>query len=113
MFEIGARFQPPLPGGAGSPLDWGSEEHIRSRLGAAFDLSIERRISRAEADSFEEAWEQMSTRLGPVVMALEALPAGPRDEFARLLIADLRAKVEPNGRVVDDREYFLVTGTRR
>jgi ubiquinone/menaquinone biosynthesis C-methylase UbiE len=113
MFEIAARFQPPPPEGAGTPLDWGSEEHIRRRLGDAFDLSIERRVSRAEADSFDEAWEQISTRLGPVVMALELLPPGPRDEFARLMSADLRAKVRPDGRLVDDREYFLVTGRRR
>lgn len=113
MFEIAARFQPPLPAGAGSPLDWSTEEHVRRRLGDAFELSIERRFSRAEADSFEEAWEQISTRLGPVVTALELLPPGPRDAFERLMIDDLRSKVRPDGRVVDDREYFLVAGVRR
>jgi len=113
MFEIASRFQPPPPDGAGSPLDWGREEHIRELLGPAFELSIERRLSRAEADSLEEAWEQISTRLGPVVMALEVLPPGPREAFERLMVEDLRGKVQADGRIVDDREYLLVTGVRR
>jgi ubiquinone/menaquinone biosynthesis C-methylase UbiE len=113
MFEIAARFQPPPPEGAGSPLDWAREERVRELLGGPFELSIERRFSRVEADSFEEAWEQISTRLGPVVMALEMLPPGPREAFERLMVDDLRAKVQPDGRLVDDREYFLVTGAKR
>src|SRR5581483_1806511 len=113
FFEIGARFAPPPPPGAGAPLDWGREDRIRELLGESFDLTIERRFSRAEADSFDEAWEQVSTRLGPVVMALENLPPGPRDEFVRLLTENVRQAVQPDGRVVDDREYFLVAGTRR
>jgi ubiquinone/menaquinone biosynthesis C-methylase UbiE len=112
IFELGARFAPPPPPGAGSPLDWGDEARIRELFGDAFDLTIERRVSRAEADSFEEVWEQVSTRLGPVVMALELLPPGPRDEFVRLLTEHMRKAVQPDGRVVDDREYFLVTGMR-
>jgi ubiquinone/menaquinone biosynthesis C-methylase UbiE len=113
LFEIGARFAPPPPPGAAGPLDWGDEERIRALLGDAFDLTIERRFSRGEADSFDEVWEEISTRLGPVVMALELLPPGPRDEFQRLLKEHMRKSVQPDGRVVDDREYFLVTGTRR
>lgn len=113
FFEIGARFAPPPPEGAGGPLDWGSEARIRELLGESFDLTIERRFSHQESDSFEEAWEQVSTRLGPVVMALENLPPGPRDEFIRLLRELMRQGQQPDGRLVDDREYFLVTGTRR
>ena len=112
FFEIGARFAPPPPPGAGGPLDWGDETRIRDLLGDAFDLTVERRVSRAEADSFEEVWQDVSTRLGPVVMALELLPPGPRDEFIRLNRESLERSVQPDGRVVDDREYFLVTGTR-
>ena len=113
MFEIGARFAPPPPPGAGTPLDWGDEDRIRTLLGDTFDLTIERRLSRAESDSLYEAWEQVSTRLGPVMMALENLPPGPREEFERAMLDLLRTSVQPDGRLVDDREYFLVTGTRR
>jgi ubiquinone/menaquinone biosynthesis C-methylase UbiE len=113
FFEIGARFAPPPPPGAGGPLDWGDESRIRELLGESFDLTIERRFSRQESDSFEETWEQVSTRMGPVVMALENLPPGPRDEFVRLLREHLRKGLQPDGRLVDEREYFLVTGTRR
>jgi ubiquinone/menaquinone biosynthesis C-methylase UbiE len=113
FFQIGARFAPPPPPGAGGPLDWGDEARIRGLLGDAFELTIERRISHWESASLEEEWQEVSTRLGPVVMALEMLPSGPRDEFIRLLRESMERRLQPDGRLVDDREYFLVTGTRR
>src|SRR5215469_9961240 len=65
MFRTLAPFQPSLPPGAGVPLMWGEEGYVRGKLGGAFDLSIQRQISRQEEESPEYAWEVFSTRFGP------------------------------------------------
>ena len=42
IFRIQADFQPaPPPPGAGSPFDWGREEHVRELLGSDFDLELD------------------------------------------------------------------------
>src|SRR4051794_9807696 len=38
MFKRLASFQPPPPEGAGSPLQWGSEDYTRGLLGDSFEL---------------------------------------------------------------------------
>lgn len=112
MFRTLAQFQPPPPEGAGSPVQWGSEDHVREHFGDTFDLTIERRVSRAEEDSFDEFWTTFSTNFGPLKLLLEN--AGDRRaEIERTVLDHFRTFEQPDGRIVDDREYLLVTGIRR
>lgn len=113
MFQSLAPFQPPPPPGAGSPLMWGREDYVHEKLGDAFDLSIERRISRHEEESPEHAWERFSTRFGPTKTMLDNLPPEKRAEFEAAMLGLMQKRTQPDGRFVDEREYLLVTGTRR
>jgi ubiquinone/menaquinone biosynthesis C-methylase UbiE len=113
MFKVFGAFQPPLPDGAGKPVDWGNESYIRQKLGDAFDLSIERRISHWEDESPEHAWEYFAPRFGPVKMMLDNLDPERRAEFERLARAHFAQGRQTDGSYVDDREYLLVSGTRR
>jgi ubiquinone/menaquinone biosynthesis C-methylase UbiE len=112
MFRLLAQFQPPPPEGAGGPGQWGSEEHVREHLADAFDLTIERRTSRAEDESFDAFWDAYSTNFGPLKLLLEN--AGDRrDEVETAVRGHFSRFEQADGRLVDEREYLLVTGIRR
>jgi SAM-dependent methyltransferase len=113
MFKVFGAFQPPLPPGAGIPLAWGREDYIREKLGDAFDLSIERRISREEDESPEHAWEFFAPRFGPVKTMLENLDEDRRTAFELAAREHFERGRQPDGTFLDEREYLLVTGTRR
>jgi ubiquinone/menaquinone biosynthesis C-methylase UbiE len=113
MFRTLAPFQPPLPPGAGAPVMWGREDYAREKFSDAFDLSIERRISRHEEESAEVAWERFSSRFGPTKMMLDNLPPEKKAEFEQAMLGLMQKRTQPDGRFVDEREYVLVVGTRR
>lgn len=112
MFRALAPFQPPPPPDAGTALQWGSESYVREKLGSAFDLHVERRISRWEAESLEVAWETFSTSFGPIVMLRERQPER-WDELEQTMRGLMQKCVRPDGAIADEREYLLVTGDRR
>jgi ubiquinone/menaquinone biosynthesis C-methylase UbiE len=113
MFKTLGPFQPPPPEGAGNPLQWGSEPYVREKLSSAFELRIERRTSRFENASVDEAWAEMSTKFGPMKTLLENLPPERGAELERAMRDYFGGSVQPDGRVVDDSEYLLVSGLRR
>jgi len=113
MFAAFGPFQPPPPPGAGSPLMWGREDYVHEKLGQAFELSIERRISREEGESPEQAWEYFAPRFGPVKTLLDNLPDERRHEFEQVARAHWEKRRQPDGSYLDEREYLLVTGSRR
>ncbi|HEY2354171.1 MAG TPA: methyltransferase domain-containing protein [Gaiellaceae bacterium] len=113
MFKFFARYQPPPPEGAGAPLQWGVEDHIHELLDDSFDLTIERRISRFEADSLDESWETFSKNFGPVRMLIDNLPPEKAAEFEVAAREHMGRHVQSDGRLIDDREYLLVTGERK
>jgi ubiquinone/menaquinone biosynthesis C-methylase UbiE len=113
MFRVFGAFQPPLPPGAGVPAAWGDEKYVHEKLGDAFELSIERRISRHEDESPEHAWEYFAPRFGPVKTMLENLDAERRTAFELAAREHFEQGRQPDGRYVDEREYLLVTGNRR
>ena len=113
MFKVFGAFQPPLPPGAGAPVAWGQEDYVRSRLGDAFDLEIERRISNFADESPVHAWEYFAPRFGPVKMMLENLEPERREEFEQVAREHFERGRQPDGSYLDEREYLLVTGTRR
>jgi hypothetical protein len=91
----------------------GPEEYVREKLGDAFELSIERRISRLEDESPEHAWDYFAPHFGPVKMLLENLEPDRREEFERTAREHFERGRQPDGSYLDEREYLLVTGTRR
>jgi ubiquinone/menaquinone biosynthesis C-methylase UbiE len=113
MFKFFGKYQPPPPEGAGSPVQWGTEEHIHQMFDGTFDLTIERRMSRQENESLDEFWEFFSKNFGPVRLMLDNLPPERADEFAAATREHVSRYVQPDGRVVDERDYFLVTGIRK
>lgn len=113
MFRLLAPYQPPPPPGAGAPVMWGTEEHVHEKLDDTFAISIERRISRHEEESPERAWEVFSTRFGPTKLLLDNLDPEKRAEFEQTMLEMAQKRTQPDGRFVDEREYLLVTGTRR
>jgi len=113
MFRVLAPFQPPPPPGAGAPLAWGEEDYVRSRLADTFELSIERRISRHVDESPEHAWEYFASRFGPVKMMLDNLDPERRQQCEQAGRAHYEQARQPDGMYLDEREYLLVTGTRR
>jgi hypothetical protein len=92
---------------------WGQEEYVRGKLGATFELSIERRISRHKEESPEYVWEAFSTKFGPTKMLLANLEPARRTEFEQAMRGLMQTHKQPDQSYVDEREYLLVTGTRR
>jgi ubiquinone/menaquinone biosynthesis C-methylase UbiE len=113
MFRFFGQYQPPPPEGAGAPAQWGTEDHVEQLLGGAFDLTIERRMSRFEEESLEASWACFSQNFGPVRMLLDNLPPEKAEEFTAAALEFQGRHVQPDGRLVDNREYLLVTGIRK
>jgi ubiquinone/menaquinone biosynthesis C-methylase UbiE len=113
MLRMLGRFQPPPPPGAGAPLAWGDEQHVRDELADAFDLTYDLRNSRAEEESFDEFWPQFSTNFGPLKLLLENLDPERRSELETAARDHYGRFEQPDGSLVDEREYLLVTGIRR
>ena len=113
LLKLVGRFQPPPPPGAGVPLAWGDEQHVRDELGDDFELAFERRISRAEEASFDEFWPQFSKNFGPLKLLLENLEPERRAELETAVREHFGRQEQSDGRLVDDRVYLLVTGPRR
>ncbi|MGZ4277174.1 MAG: class I SAM-dependent methyltransferase [Solirubrobacteraceae bacterium] len=72
LFATVAKYMPPPPPGFQPPILWGVEDHVRG-LFAGAEVTVERHVSRVEAES-AEAWLAYTERvLGPIVLAKAAL----------------------------------------
>jgi hypothetical protein len=110
FFRTMGPFQPAPP--PSNPLLWGDEEHVRGLLGETFELSFERRTSPVEWESGEAMWEFMSTKFGPLVTLASSLDAARAAEL-RAAVTGLGEQMRLGDKVVDVRDYLLITGTRR
>jgi SAM-dependent methyltransferase len=106
-FRLIGRFQPPPPEGAGSPLDWGREEHARALLEGDFDLRFVRGSSAPTGKSGDEMWELSVTSFGPMKMLHESLDEGRRNELQEAFVDFYDSRVDAS------REYLMILGTRR
>jgi len=113
MFQMLAPFQPPLPDGAGAPLDWGRQEHVEGLLGDAFDLSFETRISTDTGASGESIWQFYVENFGPVKTLAGMLDDGRREELHGAWVDFFETNYRVDGGIEYPREWLLVTGTRR
>jgi len=117
FFGLLAPYMPPPPPGAGSPLEWGSEEHVHALLGervAALDCTrssyVERAVGPAAYRDFFKA------TFGPVIATYADL-AGDPERMAQLdrefLEFATRANEGPAGGPAEYRyEYLLVVARR-
>jgi ubiquinone/menaquinone biosynthesis C-methylase UbiE len=113
MFMTIAKHAPPPPGVA-SPLQWGTEEHLREVFGDGIsDLRVERRKSRQAFRSADHFLDFFRTFFGPTKVAYERV--GPDGEAA--LTADMKAYLEEYNMageraLVLEPEYLQVVATR-
>jgi SAM-dependent methyltransferase len=112
MFKTLGRFQPPPPEGAGSPLQWGDPGYAEALLGGAFDLTIERRTSVGEIESGEALWELFTQAFGPVVTLVQMLPEDQVEDLHRTFV-DYAEQDRVGDGLRAERDYLLITGTRR
>jgi len=113
MFRIQADFQPaPPPPGAGSPFEWGREEHVTELLGGDFDLELQTLESPLVLPAAEEAWDLFYTSYGPTKTLADSLDEDRREEFRRQFVA-LHARYDDGSGVRMPRTYLLTLGTRR
>jgi len=110
FFRTLGPFQPAPP--PSNPLLWGDEQRVSGLLGETFELSFERRTSPVEWESGEAMWEFMSTKFGPLVTLASSLD-GARATDLRAAVTGLGEQMRSGDKVVDVRDYLLITGTRR
>jgi SAM-dependent methyltransferase len=112
FFRLMARFQPPPPEGAGNPLDWGREEHVRDLLAGDFELRFVRDSDPQTGNSGEELWQLFVTSFGPVKTLHESLDEERREELHNAYV-DFYEAHKTNGRIEAPRDYLIILGSRR
>ncbi len=112
FFRLMGKFQPSPPEGAGNPLNWGREDHVRGLLEGDFELRFARGSHPQTGDSGEEVWQLFVTSFGPVKTLYESLDEERREELHKEYV-DFYESHMTNGRVEAPREYLLILGTRR
>jgi SAM-dependent methyltransferase len=112
MFRVMAAHAPPPPAGAGSPFDWGREEHVTTLLGETFDLVFVSLDSLLVAPSAEDVWELFSTSYGPTKTLADSLDEERREALRRDFV-EMHARYEDGEGLRMPRSYLLTLGTRR
>jgi SAM-dependent methyltransferase len=113
VFRLMAPFQPaPPPPGAGSPFEWGREEHVTELLDGDFELELVGLESLLVAPSGEWVWELFSTSYGPTKVLADGLDPDRRAELADGFIA-LHEEYRDGDEIRMPRTYLLTLGTRR
>jgi SAM-dependent methyltransferase len=110
--RIAAQFGPPPPEGAGNPVDWASEEHVRELLGDAFELEFHDGDAPQEAGSAEELFDFLLTGVGPMRMLWDSLDAERQEEFRRANLA-LYEEDRRGDEICQPGPYLLTLGRRR
>jgi SAM-dependent methyltransferase len=112
FFNMVAAFQPPMPEGAGSPLEWGREEYAGDLLDGEFDLRFVHGSAPQVGESGEEIWQLFRTSFGPVKTLYETLPEPRREELHQTYV-DHFEEYRTDGGIEAPRQYLLILGTRR
>jgi SAM-dependent methyltransferase len=116
MFATMKPYVPPPPPGAQPPPLWGSEDHVRSLLGAAVTgLTARRETVRVSLFTSPEGFrDYFKARYGPTIAAYRGIAADP--ERAAALDSDLaglaRRYDQGTTSTVMDWEYLLLTARR-
>ena len=98
---------------ASYPGAWGEEGAVEELLGTEFELEVEEQAQRLEMPSLDAHYEWATTAVPPMAAFMLRLDPARHDEF-REYFEDTHAQyVQPDGRVVEQREYLFVLGRRR
>jgi SAM-dependent methyltransferase len=108
-----ARFAPPPPPGAGSPLDWGRPGYVTGLLGDSFDLRFFEGMSPQRGSSPQALWDLFSTSVGPLKATTESLDAERLAELKGDWMEFFGRYRTDDGAVAAPREYLIVVGTRK
>jgi SAM-dependent methyltransferase len=111
FFRLMGTFQPPPPEGAGSPLEWGREEHAAALLGTDFDLRFVHGDDR-KLEQPEEMWELSVTSLGPMKTLYESLDDTRRQELRDTYMQHME-QYRKDGGVEAPAEYLIILGRRK
>lgn len=110
LFMLLAQHLPPPPEGFQPPILWGVEDHVRG-LFAASAASVTCTLERArfESGSVEAMMVEDEEKLGPVILAREALEPEGRWQQVRAKLIELieSANQAADGSVVLKPEYLL------
>lgn len=112
VFRVMRPYQPSPPEGAGSPFDWGREDHVTELLGESFDLEFELLESPLVAGSAEEVWDLFSSSYGPTKTLADSLEDDRREALRRDWV-EMHAAYEGEEGLRMSRTYLLTLGTRR
>jgi SAM-dependent methyltransferase len=110
LFMLLAQQMPPPPEGFQPPVLWGVEDHVRGLFASSgATLTCTRERVRVESASVEEQLAEDERRLGPMILAKQALEPEGRWEEVRALIAEHTAaeNVATDGSLVLEPEYLL------
>jgi ubiquinone/menaquinone biosynthesis C-methylase UbiE len=118
FFAVLGEYMPPPPAGASSPLQWGTEEHVRNLFGDRVEaVETVRKEYVERAPSPRDYVEMFKETFGPVIALYESLD----DDAARAAMLDrdflefaTRANRGPtDGPAEYHYEYLLVVARRR
>ena len=104
-----AQHLPPPPEGFQPPILWGVEDHVRglfTAAGATLTCSLE--TIQVEGDSVEAWIAEEEQRLGPIILAREALEAEGRwpEVRAQLVAQTEAANLATDGSLLLEPEYL-------
>jgi len=110
MFMLLAQHLPPPPEGFQPPILWGVEDHVRGLVaasGASVTCTLER--ARFESASVEEMVVEDERKLGPIVLAKEALEPEGRWQQVRAALVELveSENAAEDGSLLLEPEYLL------
>jgi ubiquinone/menaquinone biosynthesis C-methylase UbiE len=112
FFRLGASFQPAPPTGAGSPVAWGSESHVRELLEDAFELQFVSLETTQVGESGEHLWQLFSTSFGPTKTLAESLPPDRRADLQRAYV-EFWENYRTDEGIRQPRQYLVALGQRR
>jgi len=110
--QLAAKYLPPPPEGAGSPFEWGIEEHVRELLGDAFELEFRSGDAPLVGESGEALFDFMLSGVGPMRLLYGSLDDEKRTEFRQATI-DLYEEDRTGGEIHSPGPYLLAIGRRR
>lgn len=98
LFGIGAKYGPPRPQGAHSPIEWGTSAGLRRLFGGRTrSIRLFDRAFRTYTSSFDEWFAIMRTHFGPMKMLFDNLP----ENHARAAHDELQEIAERYNRSTD------------
>lgn len=116
FFGLVARYAPPPPAGARSPLHWGTEENLRALFGDGIeDLRVTPRTYVERAATPREYYDLFMETFGPMIAIRSLLPPDRRPELDRdfMAFAESANRSTSAGAAEYPYDYLLVVARKR